>query len=358
MDTFKTAPMTRLLNEIQENTTKYLEFFSAQRLPEPSFENGEGLSSGQGIPIDIQTARSAAIEAADELRLLLLGPLGLVMSFQADQYLMLALQYIYRHKLVQHVFLNRETTFREIAAAARLPPKDVTRFLRLAASRHVFHEASKGAIVHTAASRQLLDNPGLEAWVTIIADEYWPALARTVDATERWPGSEEPNESGYSLGHTTKESIFDVIKCSPARQQRFMDVQGFSHQVFGFGMEHLLWGYDFSNVRVLVDMGGAHGEVAIALAHKYPTMEIVVQDKPEVIEGLKKCIPAELKHRIKGMEHDFFTIQPVRSADVYFFRWVFHNWSDKYCVKILQSLVPSLKKGLRIVINDLCVPEL
>lgn len=57
------------------------------------------------------------------------------------------------------------------------------------------------------------------------------------------------------------------------------------------------------------------------------------------------------------MPYDFFTEQPVKDADVYFFRWIFHNWSDKYCIKILQGLVPALKKGARIVINDNVLPE-
>ncbi|KAI1801099.1 putative hydroxyindole O-methyltransferase [Daldinia bambusicola] len=323
MDSFKQAPVTHLLNQIHENTAKYLTFLSAQSLPEPSFENGEGIPQGQRIPIDVQTARDAAIEAAGELRLILLGPLALVMSSQADQFLMLAMQYI-----------------------SGLPLKDVTRFFRLAASRRVFREVSKGAIEHTTASQELIHNPKLVAWLMNIADEFWLALARIVDATDRWPGSEEPNESGYSLGHSTCDNVFDVIKHSPERQQRYMDVIGY-----------LLQGYDSSKVRVLVDIGGAHGEVAIALAQKYQSMEIVVQDKKEVIQGLGEHVPATLKDRIHGMEHDFFTTQPVRDADVYLFRWVFHCWSDKYCVKILQSLVPSLKRGSKIVINDLCIHE-
>jgi len=57
------------------------------------------------------------------------------------------------------------------------------------------------------------------------------------------------------------------------------------------------------------------------------------------------------------MEHDFLTEQPVKNADVYFFRWIFHNWSDKYCIKILRSLIPALKTNARIVINDNVLPE-
>jgi hypothetical protein len=42
---------------------------------------------------------------------------------------------------------------------------------------------------------------------------------------------------------------------------------------------------------------------------------------------------------------------------VYFFRWIFHNQSDIYAIPILRSLIPALKKGARIVINDHCLPE-
>jgi hypothetical protein len=54
---------------------------------------------------------------------------------------------------------------------------------------------------------------------------------------------------------------------------------------------------------------------------------------------------------------DFFTPQPV-AADVYYFRSIFHNWADKYCVEILRSLVPALKKGARIIIHERVLPTL
>lgn len=67
-------------------------------------------------------------------------------------------------------------------------------------------------------------------------------------------------------------------------------------------------------------------------------------------------MPEDVKARISGMEHDFLTPQPVKGADIYLFRWILHDWSDKYCVKILQSLIPALKKGAKIIINDICIP--
>jgi hypothetical protein len=58
------------------------------------------------------------------------------------------------------------------------------------------------------------------------------------------------------------------------------------------------------------------------------------------------------------MTHDFLLEdQPVQGGDVYFFRWILHNWSDKYCVKILRGLIPSLKPGAKIVLNDNVLPQ-
>jgi hypothetical protein len=68
-------------------------------------------------------------------------------------------------------------------------------------------------------------------------------------------------------------------------------------------------------------------------------------------------IPPELQSRIQLTTHDFFTPQLVKDADVYFFRHVFHNWPDLYCIKILRMLIPALKKGAKVLINDGIAPE-
>lgn len=86
-------------------------------------------------------------------------------------------------------------------------------------------------------------------------------------------------------------------------------------------------------------------------------MEFVVQDLQSVVGPAKSAIPTDLASRVQFMAHDFLTEQPVQGADVYFFRWILHNWSDKYSIKILQNLIPALKKGAMIVINDNVLPE-
>lgn len=150
-----------------------------------------------------------------------------------------------------------------------------------------------------------------------------------------------------------------MIKKDPKRQEQFIDAMSYSHLHSSYSMDHLISNYDFGVIGngTIVDVGGSHGQVAIAIARKYPHVNCIVQDLPDTIAGLESRIPDELRHRITGIEHDFLKPQPVQGADIYLFRWILHDWSDKYCVKILQSLVPALKKGAKIVVNDICIPK-
>jgi len=104
-------------------------------------------------------------------------------------------------------------------------------------------------------------------------------------------------------------------------------------------------------------IGGSQGFTSLALAEKFPTLSLIVQDLEPVILAAEKQAPAEFADRVKFMTHDFLTPQPVHGADVYFFRWILHNWSDKYCVKILRNLIPALKPGAKVVINDNVLPK-
>lgn len=62
------------------------------------------------------------------------------------------------------------------------------------------------------------------------------------------------------------------------------------------------------------------------------------------------------RETVQFQAHNFFNPQPVQ-ADIYVFRWVMHDWPDHYVVKILKQLVPALKKGAKVVVNESLCPE-
>ncbi|KAF5137706.1 O-methyltransferase gsfB [Metarhizium anisopliae] len=52
----------------------------------------------------------------------------------------------------------------------------------------------------------------------------------------------------------------------------------------------------------------------------------------------------------------FFEQQPIRDARVYLYRWIFHNWPDSYCIRMLRALAPALKVGATVLIMDSILP--
>lgn len=103
-------------------------------------------------------------------------------------------------------------------------------------------------------------------------------------------------------------------------------------------------------------MGGSEGVVAFAVAEQFPQLRFIVQDlagmrTPEAIDK----IPKNLTDRVSLTTHDFFQPQ-TESADAYLFRHIFHAFSDKYAIDILRALVPALRPGARVIINDIVLP--
>lgn len=107
----------------------------------------------------------------------------------------------------------------------------------------------------------------------------------------------------------------------------------------------------------VVDLGGSHGQLCAAIAESAPQLEFVVQELPKMVQSADtSMLPPRIASRIKFMEHDFFTPQPVK-AKVYIFRQIFHNWPDAHVVKILRQLIPAMQPGSRVLVSDQLLPE-
>ncbi|KAL8733397.1 MAG: hypothetical protein Q9181_003605 [Wetmoreana brouardii] len=186
----------------------------------------------------------------------------------------------------------------------------------------------------------------------------WPAATKTVEALTKWPGSEEPNNTGFNVAYNTDAIIFDEIAKYPDRDQRYADAMTYISNSPGLEPHHLLTGYDWASLGegTVVDVGGSHGSISIAIAQRFPLLRCIVQDRPEVIGVGEKSLPSDLRGRVSFMAHDFFKEQPVKDADIYILRWILHNWSDKYAVRILQRLIPALKRGAKVLVLEHILP--
>ena len=164
---------------------------------------------------------------------------------------------------------------------------------------------------------------------------------------------------GFNLANDTQDRLFEELAKFPDRAERFAGAMSFRVTAVSKSDEvsHLLDAYPWNELGVctIVDVGGSRGQASIALAQRFPDLKCIVQDLPGIIAGCS--VPPELEGRLEYMAHDFFTEQPVKGAEVYFFRRIFHDWSDEYAARILRSLIGALKPGAKVLIQDMVVPE-
>ena len=249
---------------------------------------------------------------------------------------------------------KEEVSFGEIAAKCGLNEPEVRRLLRHAMAFRIFHEPRKGYVAHTAASKRL-SHPLMKAWLGFATEELWPSAVKTVDALQKWPDAQEPNQTSFNLAHETDDIFFTEIAKEPARDTRYADAMGWFNSGPGLEPTGLVDSIPWEQYRTVVDVGGNTGLVSQAIAKKHKSVKFFVQDRPEPIkEGIDRLSP-EFEDRITFMEHDFFAEQPV-IADVYLFRWILHDWSDKYAITILRALIPALKDGAKVILNEFVLP--
>lgn len=348
-----TTRMAQLAVLISTNTAKVDMYLESHGLPSPSFD--VDAPTDLGIPqeaTDVDDARKAALEASIELQDLLQGSTSLLRPVLNGT----SLQAIYKYRIAFKVPIHGSISFKELAELCELPELDLRRILRFAMVWHrCFCEPEDGFVAHTAASRQLTEDPRAHDMAGLMFDECWQSMARTVEAMHTFKGH-EPNQTGHALAHNTQDTMFDWLGKHPAQAKRF--ASAISTLVpSGRPATFLIGSFDWASLgnATVVDVGGSTGGVSTLLAENFPALKFVVQDLPEVIEGAADKVSANIAHRIDFMAYDLFTEQPV-VADIYLLRAIFHNWPDAYCVKILQKLIPALKNGAKIVINDSLVP--
>ncbi|KAL8941390.1 MAG: hypothetical protein Q9216_002268 [Gyalolechia sp. 2 TL-2023] len=236
------------------------------------------------------------------------------------------------------------------------------RLLSHCATHHIYYQASPDFFVHTAASRVLGENEGMRKWILIGAEELIPATLKTADALVKYPDSEEPEHSGWNLQNATELPIFRALAGMPSRAAVFAGAMTYHAKLPGFSPAYLVSAFpwaSFNSETCVVDVGGGLGHVSKALAAHSPQVKCIVQDSPGVVaQAQGESLPTNLQGRVSFQSHDFFDPQPVKGADVYLLRLVLHDWSDKYAVMIIRALIPALKPGAKVIVNDRVLPAL
>jgi hypothetical protein len=103
--------------------------------------------------------------------------------------------------------------------------------------------------------------------------------------------------------------------------------------------------YDFSQIHVLVDIGGGNGALLAGILQANPHMRGVLFDRPPVIARAK---PPD---RCEAVAGDFFESVPS-GGDAYIIKHVIHDWNDEKAEAILKSCRRAMRPYARLLLVE------
>jgi O-methyltransferase domain/Dimerisation domain len=183
------------------------------------------------------------------------------------------------------------------------------------------------------------------------------AMAMAVTNTGHWLPWIRFGESvrtGHSQAHNALGmDFFDYLEQNPSQALEFSAAMSNGTAVWARDLAGLI---DTTNVRRVVDVGGANGTLLALLQTANPALHGIVFDRPNIARDAEVHIELNgFAERTEVVGGDFF--ESVPPGDLYLLKFILHDWDDESCVKILRRCREAMEPGGRIAIFELIVGD-
>jgi len=128
-------------------------------------------------------------------------------------------------------------------------------------------------------------------------------------------------------------------------------------QLTGVVNEQIVAAMDLSDVNLLVDVGGGHAGLLVAVLKAHPRLRAVLLEQASALDGARQNLAAaRLTSRAEVVEGDFFDAVPS-GGNLYILKSVVHAWPDDEAVSILGNCAVALGRGGRVCVVERVIPE-
>jgi hypothetical protein len=115
--------------------------------------------------------------------------------------------------------------------------------------------------------------------------------------------------------------------------------------------------YDFSHARHVVDVGGAHGDLLLAILDANRHACGTVFDRPHVAEAARLAIHAQsYQDRCAAVGGDFFQAVPS-GGDLYVLKFILIDWKDAEALRILHNCRTAITPDGKLLVIEMTIPD-
>jgi O-methyltransferase domain len=231
----------------------------------------------------------------------------------------------------------------EIAGKVAAHPAALFRVMRMLSGLGVFEEAPGQRFALTPVGELLKsDAPGSLRYPAMFFGDEWSTRAYQYIVDCIRTGCD-------GVTRAYGKHAFEFLAERPDQAETFhRAMSSFS----AIDSEAILGAYDFSGIRRLADVGGGHGILLAAILQRYPQMEGVLYDLPEVVEGANLT---GYNDRVRVESGSFFERVPS-GCDAYIMKHIIHDWNDEHCTTIFSLMRQKLPPDGRVLVCEMIVP--
>jgi predicted transcriptional regulator len=254
---------------------------------------------------------------------------------------------------------SHETCIADVLASGPLSAKQVAskvgsdasatfRLMRALASNGILTQRRDGRFALTRVGQELRsDAPDTMApMVELIGTpEHW----------EHWSGLLHAVRTGAAAADEVRGMpIFDYLETRPEYAEVFNRAMT---GVSSMAIESLGSTYDFSDRKLIVDVGGGHGALLGAVLRSAPLASGVLFDQPSVIAGAGAPLEAAgVRPRCTLIGGSFVESAP-EGGDACLLKAIIHDWADDQSLTILRNIRSAITPNGKLVILELVLPE-
>ncbi|TFY75582.1 hypothetical protein EWM64_g8430 [Hericium alpestre] len=249
----------------------------------------------------------------------------------------------------------------EIAKNAGLDADKLGRILRLLTMKHVFREVSKDVFANNRGSYAIRSSDPRCAFLGFMVDEvnkYGFSNVYDALADPEYGPSRDDRRSVFSWGirdEMPNANIFEWYNKHPELFDRF------SRAMTAIKLGLINEFYPVASLPVdtkWCDVGGGMGGALVHVANTNPKLRMTLQDMPNVVEQARQHMLKECPQQVKGgrvsfVPIDFMKEPPVPDQDIYYMRFIIHDWPDANVLNIMRNVRKAMKPSSRYLIHDL-----
>ncbi len=248
---------------------------------------------------------------------------------------------------IADVLGDGERTVDQLATACQADPAALHRLLRALATFGIVSESKPATFVLTSMGAPLRKNTPDSAWAAIV---FWADLL-----ADSWSYLTECVRTGNTASEVMKrEGVISRWSKDPEAPAIFRAVMGTGPAEDYMPLAHA---WNFSDRRVVADLGGGGGTLILALLETYPNMQGILVDRQESVDRATSRFAAQdLASRCALIAADLCQAVPA-GADTYLLKHVLHGYSDDVARGILRNCRSVMPAEGRLLVIEFVLPD-